>query len=208
MGQYYQTQIFKGYGLRCLDVSGPHRNFSGSSIWHNFNKIRHCFLQNFCWAFGSGHRIFIGEDNILGIRCDFTLTNDLVQCIHSSGIFYQNQAISTWTGHYPIWKRSDEMGLEDLLAGEWERMRIELRWPGIRREASGDRITWQGKMKVGCMVVTDIYNTFCLHGTHKNELCDFYKFWKTKIPIKIILFVWLVWKSKNLTWENLHKRNW
>lgn len=38
--------------------------------------------------------------------------------------------------------------------------------------------------------------------------CWFSRFWKTRAQIKMILFLWLVWKNKNLTWRNLQKKGW
>lgn len=166
-------------------------------------KFSHYFLQNICWAFGSGHRTLIGHDYIMGISNDIPISEELVHRLHNPGIFYWNQVISTWNGNFPIWCMTNEMVLVHNLAGEWARIWSELQRAGVRREHGGDKITWRGKMKSNCVVVVDIYHTLCLRGSLSVEVCEFYKFWKTKVPIKIIVFVWLVWKSKNLTWENL-----
>ena len=34
----------------------------------------------------------------------------------------------------------------------------------------------------------------------------FFPYWHRNIPTKIIIFGWLIWKGKTLTWENLTKR--
>lgn len=57
-------------------------------------------------------------------------------------------------------------------------------------------------------MVVDAYNTLSDREVQHLEISDFYKYWKTNIPIKIILFFWLVCHNKNLTWENLQKRQW
>ena len=32
--------------------------------------------------------------------------------------------------------------------------------------------------------------------------------WKENVQIKMIIFLWLVWRDKNLTWRNLQRKGW
>ena len=58
-------------------------------------------------------------------------------------------------------------------------------------------------MKYGNIIVSDTYLSLCIEDAQQGNKYVLYTFWKTKIPIKIILFSWLVFHNKNLTWENL-----
>ena len=91
----------------------------GSTIWHSFKKYHHYFLQNLCWVLGAGHQTLIDHDFILGISHSITFTEALIQNLHNSGIFYQNQLISAWNGQFFIWCIADEFGFLYNLAGEW-----------------------------------------------------------------------------------------
>ena len=75
-------------------------------------------------------------------------------------------------------------------------------------DGHGDHITWVGKKKVGEVEVSDRYYNLCTQELHITKVCWFYKFWRTMLPTKIIMFLWLVWKNKNLTWDNLLNRKW
>lgn len=66
---------------------------------------------------------------------------------------------------------------------------------------------WDGIIKRGEISALDSNQYMCRCIQNSHEVCWFTRFWKIKIPIKIILFIWLAWKNKNLTWENRRKRN-
>ena len=71
-----------------------------------------------------------------------------------------------------------------------------------------DNLVWSMKMKTGNIIVVDTYNFLSSREAQQGEHPVLYAFCRTKIPIKNILFSWLVYHNKNLTWENLHKRQW
>lgn len=100
------------------------------------------------------------------------------------------------------------MGLGGLEALEWEHIRGEMRLTSICSGDEGDQIGWLGRMKRDDLSIADYWKSICCIDHNIFEVWWFYKLWKTKFPIKIILFIWLVWTNKNLTWENIQKRNW
>lgn len=63
-------------------------------------------------------------------------------------------------------------------------------------------------MKADNIMVVDAYNILRCLNDNQQEVGWFSKLWNTHIPTKNTIFLWLVWRNKNLTWENLQKRNW
>lgn len=53
-------------------------------------------------------------------------------------------------------------------------------------------------------MVKDIYDHEVLRLFSDGNRSLFYVVWKLNLPIKIV--IWLLWKNKLLTWENLGKR--
>lgn len=77
---------------------------------------------------------------------------------------------------------------------------------GIYHYGRGDHVTWAGKKKIKEIEVEDTYYNLCTKEMHLTKICLFYKFWCTIFPSNIIMFLWLTWKNKNLTWDNPQKR--
>jgi len=75
-------------------------------------------------------------------------------------------------------------------------------------DRKGDCIAWAGKKKsIGEIEVADYYFKICQKEVQSSKNCWSYNFWKINVPIKIIIFLWLTWRNKNLTWTNLQKKN-
>lgn len=95
---------------------GPSR---GSAIWRSFHKI-HCFLfKNLVWNFQTGNNILIGLDLMLGGEEVSPIPPQLLHILHQKGIFYWAQAIDEWQGAIPSWKSANVLGLNGLLASQW-----------------------------------------------------------------------------------------
>lgn len=67
-----------------------------------------------------------------------------------------------------------DLGLMTQLANEWEQIWTVMQLIGVNLK--------------GVVVVADVYNNLCYRVIHNTEVCWFLKFWRTKMPIKIILF--------------------
>jgi len=95
-----------------------------------------------------------------------------------------------------------------MYAVEWEEHIFHLRHAGLCRSEAGDSLTYAGKLLKNLIEVADTYK-YLFH-SHHSILQPFWfsLVWKIDIPTNIILFNWLVWKNKNLTWENLCKQSW
>lgn len=100
------------------------------------------------------------------------------------------------------------LGLQGTMAAQWEKIIWTMKNAGIFKTEDRDKIIWQVKKGQPNVLVSDIY----LSLIELNRVCAQepfpYSFWKSGCPIKIILFSWLVYNNKNLTWTNLQKRKW
>lgn len=65
-GKIFHYKYLKNKDFICWMRQGSIGNKKGSKIWCSFNKIKELFLQNIHWQFGTGHRIIMGKDRILG----------------------------------------------------------------------------------------------------------------------------------------------
>jgi ribonuclease HI len=107
------------------------------------------------------------------------------------------------------WKSNTELGLTGTLADDWNRYVRELKGAGIALQINEiDTLVWTGVDNKGELSVKNTYEAiFSLKeiptwsGWKKN-------IWKWPLPLKMILFFWLAWKNKILTWEQLQRKGW
>lgn len=71
-----------------------------------------------------------------------------------------------------------------------------------------DFLTWKGKRGKDNICVKDIYSSLTRSQLSLSDHIFPLSLWKTGAPNKIIIFSWLVYHNKNLTWDNLQKRKW
>lgn len=69
-----------------------------------------------------------------------------------------------------------------------------------------DQVSWSGCMNGIVVDVADLYNTNISSSLGVLDQRFLLALWKHKIPIKILLFVWLLWRNRILTSDNLIKR--
>lgn len=179
----------------------------GSSIWRSFQRILPFFCRNFIWAFHSGCNILIGVDSIKGID-SVSISPQLLSILHSKGIFFWAQVIEGWKSVVPQWKTCKNLGLDGAMASQWKSVIYHMRSAGFHRSEDRDQIEWQTKKGNPLVLVRDIY--LSLIELHKGTPLNIFppSLWKTNCPLKVILFSWLVFHNKNLTWTNLQKRGW
>lgn len=79
---------------------------------------------------------------------------------------------------------------------------------GIYKREEEDDIVWQGRDGKINVLVKDIYLSIIEEQFSYADNIYPFTFWKYGCPYKSILLSWLVYHNKNLTWENLQKRNW
>lgn len=69
-------------------------------------------------------------------------------------------------------------------------------------------LTWCGSKMRDCLSVRGTYSKLILKKQWQISDSGFKNMWTVNVQIKLIIFMWLVWRNKNLTWKNLQKRGW
>lgn len=153
-----------------------------------------------------GNLMLIGQDRIAEVSAINLLSMDTITILQCMGIFYLYQVIRGWEHCMPIWMEASQVGLQGHMDIEWNLYIQVLRDACLCRNLSGDKITQGGIIHKGFVVVVDTYHYILQQtlGTPKTNY--FLTIWRLKIPLKIICFVWLTWKNKIRTWDNLCKR--
>eukprot|EP00253_Pinus_taeda_P001784 PITA_01784 len=154
-------------------------------------------------------RILIGIDPILsGWEC-ITIPECLLFFFYKKGIFTWDKLISVWHGPIPLWKEANDLHLSEPLVMVWNSVKDDaLRSCGFHRSGTGDHLIWIVPNAKLSARVKGIYSDMI--NLKASRSCSIYPtiLWKSGFPLKMIIFSWLVFHNKNLTWENLRKRNW
>ena len=181
---------------------GPKR----SCIWNGFGMVWPKIRENLRWYFGNGAKILTGCRKLRGLENSVPLNDDIIQMLNQKGVFYLQQSILDLDFGVPRWKDASQMGLDSRWDAKWNRYINLLTSLGICTSVEGDRITWCGSKKMDGLSVRGIYSSLILKKQWLHSDRWFKKIWRINVQIKLIIFMWLVWRNKNLTWNNLQKR--
>jgi len=109
---------------------------------------------------------------------------------------------------YAHWIRSNELGITDELAEEWEQYQKALFGLGAFIQDRDDALMWIGGDNSGFLSVKNAYNA--LLSTLRMQPVGGWrlKLWKWDLQLKIKLFIWLVEGKKILSWDNLQQKGW
>lgn len=94
------------------------------------------------------------------------------------------------------------------MSSQWNRVICNMRNAGIYISEDRDDIEWQAKKGSPLVLVRDIYLSLIELQIGSSQIIFPPSLWKVSCSLKIILFSWLVFHNKNLTWTNLQKRSW
>lgn len=180
----------------------------GSAIWLSFRKVEKFFLKNLVWSFQSGNKILIGIDLIMGGGDANNISQRLLNLFHRKGFFTWDKLIAAWQGPFPIWKDSSHMGMSGDLVQQWEQVKCCMRNCGSCHMFNDDVLIWNNKYKMEYVSVKDIYAILIGHKYDQFLHCFPVIYWKTGCPQKNHPFLMVSVPKKNLTWDNLQKRNW
>eukprot|EP00253_Pinus_taeda_P006246 PITA_06246 len=179
----------------------------GSAIWQSFRKILPFFMHNFRWSVCTGMNIFIGSDLLLnGISS--TIPQPLVSYLHYRGIFTWNRLIKSWSLSSPSWMDAEDLSLPHHLCAAWNSLRDSLQGLPIKRMGDKDELVWSLPRAANPIRVKDIYTTLLLMEAQPTLPFFPLSFWKAPCPLKMILFSWLLFHNRNLSWDNLQKHGW
>lgn len=91
-------------------------------------------------------------------------------------------------------------------AEDWKIYSQNVQVAGLCHMEIGDVITWAGSLSSDAVVVSETYAHIISLSASETIFSEFWSFWGRSIPTKILLFGWLVWKGKILTWDSLKRR--
>lgn len=195
------------------DITYWYRNRSlgpcqGSAIWRSLKKVSQFFLKRLIWKLQSGNNILIGFDSILGVQTESPIPQQLLMSLHQKGLFYWAQVLQGWQGTIPIWKLAIDLGLNGTLIEIWNKVIWDMKHEGFYKIEENDGIVLQIKEGKSNILVKDIYISMNGNLIDASRRIFPKSFWKVGSPLKIILFASLVFHDRNLTWNNLQKKNW
>jgi hypothetical protein len=103
-------------------------------------------------------------------------------------------AVLNWQFRYRRW-------MDPLIQSQWRCMRDKLAMVALNSEH--DKAKWS-LTKSGTFSVKSLYNKLSAVGVDRS----FKQLWKAKIPLKIKIWLWLIWHNAIATKDNTKKRNW
>lgn len=168
-----------------------------SYMWKSFHKVKNgsCLCYSGHWA--KGIKSWLALNLLLGLV--FIPVFLTVEALHARGFFFLDQVIGHWNDSYPIWKNAVEIGLVGANVSFWEHFTQVLQTAGLSRKACGDSLIWLGTVRKGSVVVSDIYRYILSKIYPTTTVCWYQNIWRWDVPLKIIIFYWLVWCNKVLT---------
>lgn len=113
--------------------------------------------------------------------------------------------IEGWSGSSPVWKEGADLHLPQSMVPLWRVVKASLENSGISRTGTKDRLLWSLQNHVS---VRHIYADMISASIGSPPLIFPPCFWKAACPLKMIIFSWLLFENKILTWEILQKRSW
>lgn len=177
-GKLIRFKYIKNKDFTCWMRQGAIGKKIGSKIWNSFNIVKNILLQNISWMFGSGNRIILGIDNIIGSSEIRLHTTELINHLNRKGIFVLNQMIIEWRGNIPIWLEPIQLNLTRQYELDWFHLVKSLKDASICYHNKGDCITSTGKKKKSRETeVADCYLKLCMKELHDADYCWFYNFW-------------------------------
>lgn len=164
-------------------------------------------MENLCWKVFSGSSILISFDSIVnGLVSNIPLS--LVSYLHSKGIFTWDKLIKSWSFTSPVWKDEVDLHLPPSYHPLWSYVLQVLNGLAIRRTGSRDVLDWSLPRSPLPIHVKDLYAALTSGPSNNTQLIFPPSLWKVPCLLKMILFTWLVFWNRNLTWEVLQRKGW
>jgi hypothetical protein len=143
---------------------------NGSQTWKNLINALPLLVHWLAWKPGSGFSIITGKDMILGMDRGSFLSAELIKHLNDHHVYYLFQARSATTVGtcYTKWLSCVELGLEGVMADEWETYRKRLIDVGIALTEASDELKWTGGDCTGILTTKNVYNALATKLWHKN----------------------------------------
>jgi len=178
----------------------------GSAIWRSFRKTLPFFMENFRWRLSTGSNIFIGLDRTM-YNLESMIPPVLLSFLLSRGHCTWNKLINSWSPMGPVWKNEAELFLPSHLHPLWQAAVNNFTGKGISQSGLKDELIWALEKSSPSYNVKDIYAA--ITNGHQQASPSFpHKLWEATCPLKMVLFSWLLFSDKNLTWEVIQRKGW
>ena len=159
------------------------------------------------WKPGDGWSIRIGRDLILGMTGLYKLPVSLLEQLLQRRIFYLAQAAKpNMADGFTCWSDAQNLGLSGDEGRVWNKYIFDLKNLGICLSQEKDTLCWSRNLKDGSITAALAYRSMSRIGNMDLIPSWFSKIWKWGLPMKTIIFSWLLIANRILTWDNLLKK--
>jgi hypothetical protein len=196
------------FSLEAWIRSQPKSLKGASVIWKAIVKDFPIIESSLAWNIGNGNRLRIGLDPWSGSDGSHSLTEQLVQSLHSKDFYYLSSLAdpnrsTLWAQG---WKDPFSLGLIEEESRELELYIHGLKLAQLRLSDSEDVLIWD--VAPSGSYTPKLGYLKCHSDLFLQEPVWWWnKLWKVKSPTKTRLFMWNVLCNKVPTWDNLQKRN-
>jgi ribonuclease HI len=185
------------------------KNWNGiSNIWRALTSSLSIITDWLIWKPGNGREIRIGVDPMIGSHTYYKLSRNLILALKAQGIEFLAQAgfQGAASTRLPRWKKARDLGLEGDLIDEWNNYVKGLVGSGFELNNEKDVLLWSWDTKGDQVTTKQAYEAQLEEAVLVEPVFWYSELWNWLLPLKIKLFMWLLFEQKILTWENLYKR--
>jgi hypothetical protein len=165
-----------------------------SALWSDMLHVKEIYLCGRKMQVGNGARTHFWGDSWCGpnsLRHQFP---DLYEISNDQDMSVAQAARSRWNLSFRRWLTVD-------LQEQMRELRNILCTVALSEEM--DKPIWQCE-KNGKFSVKSVYKNICSNGVDRS----FKHLWKAKIPLKIKIWLWLIWHNAIATKDNMLRRGW
>jgi hypothetical protein len=192
-GGLWQEIVRKKYKIR-RGITQLQKNPRNSSVWNDLLKVKALYLSGRTMLVGNGQDTDFWEDawcGVVPLKEKFTELFEI--CTE------QNKSVAEMANRG--WRMGFRRWLDESAQGQLRQLRDILGACALSDERDKARWTLE---KSGIFTVKSMYRfLFSWEVNSPNK-----KLWKSRIPLKVKIFMWLIQENAILTKDNLIKRNW
>lgn len=131
----------------------------------------------------------------------------LLSFFYARGLITWDKLILAWSSQEPIWKTDLQLALPPRLRPLWLSFTNRFTHSAFSQIGTKDALTWSIGNAIRPILVSSLYSALSPHVPLPSPSFPA-KLWKAHCPLKSILFSWLLFSNKNLSWEVLQKKGW
>ena len=159
------------------------------------------------WRPGDGWSIRIGRDPILGLDGAFRLSDPLLSVLLDNRIYFLAQAAKYIDENFfTVWMDARDLNLTGTMATEWNYYIYKLRNTGLRLYHVRDSLIWSKNVRTGSITAALAYSSTVFSTFPDCIPIWFRAVWRWKIPLKTVIFSWLLLAGRILTWNMLQRK--